>query len=339
MEEILLIVDSEGKFRQDIQCWDGIDLKKYISVIETNGYKIKLTNYDEIINGIGIKNIVGKKIFYTSSQKLKYKEYMDDILFELSKDNELIPRYEIFKAHENKTYQELYKQRIGINSLDSYSFGCLKDICKYEHNIKFPVVLKLLTGAGGAGVTLAKNFTELETKIKNNTEEKFNLSFEVKKLLKKYVFKKRYHEGFYGIDKNIGRYMLQEFVPNLNEDWKVLVFGEKYYVLNRKTRENDFRASGSGKLSYLEAPLEVLKFAKECFTKLNIPVASFDVCIDSNQKCYLVEYQGLHFGPYTLMYSNWYYENKNDIFIKKEGKSDLAKEYAGAHINFLKRSN
>lgn len=335
MKEILLVLDGEEMFRQELHQWQGIDLDKFISKFEEEGYKISITNYDELINKRDLNNLKEKKIIYTSSQKLNYKSYIDDILFELSLENQLMPKYEIFKAHENKSYQELYKNRTGLNSLKNYSFGCLKDIYKYKEELEFPIVFKSLTGAGSLGVSLAKNFSELEEKVKKETLRKDSLEFKAKKLIKKNLIKSKYDKEFYEIDKYIGRFLLQEFVPNLENDWKILIFGDKYYVLNRKVRKNDFRASGSGKLDYVEPPKEVLEFAKECFEKLDMPLASLDVCMDKNKKCYLIEYQGLHFGPYTLINSEWYYEYQNKGFIKKEGKSDLAIEYANAYIKYL----
>jgi len=46
------------------------------------------------------------------------------------------------------------------------------------------------------------------------------------------------------------KFIVQEFIPDLSNDWKVLVFWDKYYVLRRKNRPNDFRASGSGLFSF-----------------------------------------------------------------------------------------
>lgn len=148
----------------------------------------------------------------------------------------------------------------------------------------------------------------------------------------------KYNSDYYEyIEANTKRYLLQEFVPDLEEDWKVLIFSDKYYVLNRKIRENDFRASGSGKLEYIEPPEEVLYFAKDCFKKLDVPFASLDICMDKNKECYLIEYQGVHFGPYTLINSEWYYKYDKSCFIKKDEKSDLAIEYAKSYIKYLER--
>lgn len=336
MKEIYLIVDNEGKYRQGLY-YQGIDLEKFENKIKKMNYKLKIKNYDEILNQIGINEIRNKIIFYTSSQKSEYKKYLDDILFELSKENQLIPNYEIFKCHENKSYQEIYKKRIGLHSLNSYSFACLNDLRKYKQKLNFPIVLKTLSGAGSIGVSLENNYIDLEKKVKKMNKPVNMLEFQVKKYLKKNILKKYYFETYYKEDFYIGNYILQDFVPNLKEDWKVLIFGDKYYILNRKIRENDFRASGSGKLSYIEPPIEVLEYAKKCFEKLNVPFISLDICIDNNNECYLIEYQGLHFGPYTLINSEWYYEFINDIFVKKICKSDLAEEYAEAYIKYLEK--
>ena len=75
------------------------------------------------------------------------------------------------------------------------------------------------------------------------------------------------------------KFIIQSFVPDLKDDWKVLVYNEKYYVLNRKIRKNDFRASGSNIFDFEKDPPEgLLEFSKNLYEEFDVPYASFDIC-------------------------------------------------------------
>ena len=58
------------------------------------------------------------------------------------------------------------------------------------------------------------------------------------------------HKNYVRESWNRGKIVVQEFIPGLKNDYKVLIFGSKYYVLYRRVREGDFRASGQGLLEY-----------------------------------------------------------------------------------------
>lgn len=139
-------------------------------------------------------------------------------------------------------------------------------------------------------------------------------------------------------EKYFGRIVLQEYVPDLECDWKVLVFGNKYYALRRNVRKNDFRASGSGLFAFEIPDDRILDYAKSVYEKMNVPFLSLDLCMDKNGKVYLIEFQGLHFGPYTLINSPHYFTYQ-ESWEKVEAKSALAEEYANAVASFIMKEN
>lgn len=74
----------------------------------------------------------------------------------------------------------------------------------------------------------------------------------------------------------------------------MLVFGEKYYILRRKVRKNDFRASGSGKREFPEyltdVECQVLDLAYKAFCEIDTPLLSIDIAHDG-EKCHMIEFQ------------------------------------------------
>jgi hypothetical protein len=125
--------------------------------------------------------------------------------------------------------------------------------------------------------------------------------------------------------------VVQDYIPNLKEDYKILVFGSRYYVLTRKVRPNDFRASGSGLLSFDPACDELLSYAEGVFRTLGEPFVSLDVA-NSGKEMHLIEYQVLNFGPYALVNSPGYYERcaLNGDWQFFEGKACIESEFARA---------
>lgn len=330
---IYVLVDYRGLYRQDISRSRGIQLDTAIKVFEESGYRVIKKTFSEMANS-DISEISGCYIFYTSSESLEYKEYIKGIVYELGKNNVLLPDFDMLMCHEDKCYQELLKKRKKIESLHAECFGCVKELEEKKESFQYPVVMKQYSGAGSISVFKAetsKQLIKIAKKMNRNKEfYEYYAKFWYKKLKGKLDSEYQYD------DSHLGRLVVQEFVPNLENDWKVLVFGKKVYCLYRGIRENDFRASGSGKFKYETPPVEILDFAYDVFERMNVPFLSLDLCMDKDKKVYLIEFQGVHFGPYTLINSEQYYV-KEDTWVTKEGKSDLAKEYAAAVIEYIEK--
>ncbi|EKG2058556.1 hypothetical protein O2N19_004786, partial [Escherichia coli] len=130
-------------------------------------------------------------------------------------------------------------------------------------------------------------------------------------------------------------YVLQDFIPDLNSDYKVLVFGNKYYVLKRNVRDNDFRASGSGKFVFEDVSEKFLSFARKVIEFLHTPYASLDI-VERGDGFGCIEFQCVHFGPYTQLNAEYYYEFKNGKWIREKNNYTLEQVYAEALVDFLK---
>jgi len=131
------------------------------------------------------------------------------------------------------------------------------------------------------------------------------------------------------------KFIVQEFIPNLSNDWKVLVYWDKYFVLRRKNRPNDFRASGSGLFSFDETvDQRLLDAAREIRQIFDVPMISLDLSI-SNNRVVLIEFQFIYFGTSTLEESPYYYENDNGNWEKKLGESSLEDIYSYSIVSYI----
>jgi hypothetical protein len=105
--------------------------------------------------------------------------------------------------------------------------------------------------------------------------------------------------------------------------------------LYRGVRDNDFRASGSGKFEFRkELPEGMLDFAYSIKEYFNVPNISLDIGFDG-EKFHLIEFQFLYFGTKTLEKSQFYFERIKDQWIVKDEKSCLEEVYVKSVINYI----
>lgn len=335
-KEILLILDSNHNYLQKVHQYESIDVEIFMRELERLGYKVHQTNYFDV--ALNIDKIKNKNIVYTSNQDINYKKYIEDIIYILKKDNFIIPGYDSLIGHENKAYQELQRKNLHLDSLKSYLISSINDLNKIE--INYPIIVKRPNSCSSKGVFLANNEKELK-KIINTKFIKKDYNYyllNLKKIMKKILHKKDDWTLYKLSDYHYTRFILQEFIPNLDGDYKILVYGNKYYGLKRGIKKGDFRASGSGIHNYKEEiPKEVLDFARSCFLKLDIPFAGFDIAIDAHKKCYLIEYQSIHIGPVTLIHSEKYYTYEKNKWQRHQEESILEEEYARAIDLYFKK--
>lgn len=328
--------------------WMGLDYKKIKDELENKfNFQVEIIPFAELQNHLDTipQNSV---LFYSSVYNQEYLRYIQDTIRYISlkrSDIVLLPNQDQLNSLENKGYQELYKDLLGIEKVEGTYFGDIDEILQNE-NVNFPFVLKLLKGALSSGVRLIRDEKELEefrNKIKKKTLKE-KIAFEINK---KNSFKKDSNlspvqnllsSNFEDVFSKRIPVVMQKFVPGLECDYKILIFGDKYFVVQRGIRENDFRASGSGKLNWVVPPFEVLDFAKILKDKFFIPFISLDIGIDSNKNCYLFEYQGTAFGPATLTAGKQYFFF-DEHWQQCEGSFDLEKEYAYAINNFINENN
>ena len=334
MRKILFVLDSDNKFRGNLPTSKSLDVKKIIKLFEKSGYSVEKTSYNKIVNNKKYENYF---VIYTSSQLSDYKLYIDDILFDLNNNNILVPRYSIFKAHENKSYQEILKKQIGIKSNNGKIYASRKDLLEDGKTFNYPIILKTISGAGSKGVHKINSIDEIDPTYDKISFHHKSLFFNFKRKLKQ-KFNIKYDKYWYDNQRQHSYVAIQNFIPNLDSDWKILVFNNKIFFLNRGIKENDFRASGSGLLNFDKHPSDnILNFAKSIFEKLDVPFISLDIAEDEKNKCHLIEFQGLHFGPLTLTKSKGFYSKEKESWKYTKTSSNLEEEYVNSYIKFIER--
>ncbi len=334
MNNIIILVDDRGFFYSSTREDGGsLDVQKLKKNLETLNYNVEVKSFYEI----EFHNIYKDKIILyqsTEDPDLKYKDYIEDILLGLKNSGAiLIPDFDKFRAHHNKTYMEILREIYDLNkdtNICSKKYGTIEEFKRDIEKHIFPVVIKPGAGSRSRKVYKAVNIRDAITKARKVSKTPTLTNF--KRATKAFFNRKDYKP----ISNYRGKFIVQNYVENLRGDYKILVYADKYYILERQNRTNDFRASGSGKFSFPEnPPIDLLDFSRNIFNKLRTPFASFDIALKNNQP-YLIEFQFVSFGQYTLEKSLFYFKNKGGIWKKIKETSDLEKVFAESVDKYIK---
>ena len=311
----------------------GMDKKLIKDTFEESGYKVNFIEFSQLDLS---QNYNNQYFLYTSSEDIDsyYKDYIEDIILHLSLNGAImIPDFKFLRAHNNKVFMEFLGKSHNDSTLDSFSFGTFEDLEEFvELNpIKFPLVIKSAKGAVSSGVALTFNKEDLFKKAKNISRSK-NFMNEFRDYLRSIR-----HKGYIRESKYRKKFIIQEFIPDLENDWKIYFFGEKLYVWFRYVRDNDFRASGSGLFEFNEnvpIPNGLFDFAYGIYKKYDVPFISLDVAFDG-KSFHLIEKQFLFFGKNGHHYSDYYYMIEENKWIKKDNIDTIEKVYVDSIIKYI----
>ena len=334
-ETIYILLDYDGRFYSE---WDKkeFNLEKFIKCLGRQGAQVVPVRFCDIdFSSMDFKD---KIILYSSAEAKYYKDYVEDILLGIiHQGGILIPNYYLFRAHHNKAFQEVYKEIFNFGNLKGRAYGALVEFINRLQNLNWPKVIKSSDDAGGKNVFLAKNLNSalrIAKKLSNSHDSILKRWFLQSRAIVAAKLGIRNKERIYR--NNTKKFIAQEYVPDLRDDWKILVFADRYYALNRKVRKRDFRASGSGKFSYAHCPPGLLDFAKDIFSKLDTPYAAFDIAFDGKEY-YLLEFQAVFFGLYTVLNADSYYVKEDEVWTKKPKELSIEEEISDSILKFIKR--
>ncbi len=287
----------------------GMDLEKLSKGLLQYGIEAQFLKFSEVYSK-PISFWDGLPVFYTSSEDIGYyyKSFIEDVIFYLELNGALlVPEYRFLRANNNKVFMEFLRKSSGLSvSLKTHLFGTLEELLMADEEWVYPVVIKLSEGAMSETVDIANSRHELIRKL-----TKMTLTTSPKEEFKEFVRKYKY-PGYIRESRNRKKFILQEFVPGLNADFKILNFGDLFFCFKRPTRRNDFRASGSGNKNYLygiEAGVsdKLLDYAKQITDLLKTPFLSMDI-VDFNGVFHLLEFQAVYFGTVGVIKSKGHYE-------------------------------
>lgn len=209
----------------------------------------------------------------------------------------VFPDFKTCWHFDDKVGQKYLLESIGAPYIPTYVFYDKSEALKWADDTIWPKVFKLRGGAGAANVKLIKNKSEASRIISKAFGKGFssvNRTADFKDRIKTFIRKKDFKSLGIAI-KGLGRLFVptdfekrngresgyvyfQEFIEDNSYDIRVIVIGEKAFAIKRNVRENDFRASGSGKIDYDKDLIDIrcVQIAFETSKKLDAQCLAYD---------------------------------------------------------------
>lgn len=340
-KQILLLCDPRGwfwkKYNEQNQT-ESLDVDLLRSTLISAGFAVAVANIAQLDFD---KNYRGIYVLYTSSEDFNggTKSFIEDILVWLEIQGAiLIPAYPYLRAHHNKVMMELLRQSFpdsDLKTIHSQVYPSRQVALRQTH--PWPAIVKSASGAGSQGVSMAasnRQFSRITRSLARMTGWEMGALFAIRNFIRKIK-----RQG--PINYHNSKFVVQNFIPNLDGDYKVLAFDCHYFVLHRQNRPHDFRASGSGQFIAVN-PAEIeglLDFARQCKQSIDSPFISMDLAFDGKSH-HLIEFQCVSFGLKALTLSNGYYKcDEAGKWQYVETKSSPELEFAAAIQNYLRQKS
>jgi len=351
MKQIIILTDELDAFlvsKADFRNFTSMDVLKISKWFRERDYDVRVCKFSELDLSVNYQDFY---FLYQTSEApgAFYKRYVEDLVYFLEKQGAvMMPCHEYLKAHHNKVFMEFMRMRFdddALKTIKSTCYGSWVDALTYDKG--FPAVIKHASSSAGAGVYLAHNRKEYKkyiekagrTIIASGLRDLVITSFKnlVKKTIK-FLYPSR--KGYVQLDTSpvSSALVVQNFIPGLSGDYKVLYFGGRFYCMYRKNRRNDFRASGSG--MFFQVPdneLEgVLDFARKLTLEIDFPIIGMDIGFDG-KSYHLIEFQMIDIGTSALQRSKFWHEYQSGKWVKFEGNSCLEEEFSRSFDFFINR--
>lgn len=342
MKKLIILTDEESEFlisKSNFRYFTSMDINKIRKYFISRDYDVTITKFSQLDISQDFKGVY---ILYQTSEApgAFYKRYIEDLIFTLEKRGAVtLPPHNLLKAHHNKVFMEFIRSGFkdeSLKSIKSQCYGSWMEALNY--NSGFPVVIKQASSSGGAGVFLARDKNEYKRRVRKAGKVIIAgslmalISYYCKKAIKKTILvlhpeKSKYVK--YDVSPLSTSLIVQTFVPGLSGDYKVLFFGGKYYLMYRKNRDNDFRASGSGRFHQVpEGEHEgILNFAHKLEKEIDFPIIGMDIGFDGKEY-HLLEFQVIHIGTSALHRSKCWHVFHEGGWVKYDGVSDLEEEFS-----------
>lgn len=276
-----------------------------------------------------IKQIKGYDVFMWHHHHGVFKDVIaaKQIIFSLEHAGiKVFPDFKTAWHFDDKVAQKYLLEAIDAPLVPSYVFYEKEEAINWANQTCYPKVFKLKGGAGSTNVQLVRTRAEALKLIDKAFGKGFAQFDRLNNFKERYNKYKSGQDTLLGVAKGAGRLVIptnfskqqspekgyiyfQEFIPNEGFDIRVVVInGEKAAAEKRFVRENDFRASGSGKFSYDNISSEVIKISFEIAKTLNLQSVALDFVIDKNNNPLIIE-MSYGFGTKGINGAPGYWDN------------------------------
>lgn len=243
------------------------------------------------------------------------------------------PNLNTCETFDDKVAQKYLLEACGLPLVESHIFYTIDAATAFLDNCEYPLVTKLAGGAGSSNVSLIHNKDEGLKVCKKRFDSYYRISSnwgreKSPRQAVRYLIKEG-NQRFLGEDK--GYIYFQRFLPNNSYDIRVTVIGEKAIIFKRYVRDNDFRASGSGKIDYnvSDEDKEAIAIGFKVAHTLATQTLALDLAYDETKSLKIIE-MSYGFVSQAVSAAGAYYSEdgsitKESVCVEKEIISLLSK--------------
>lgn len=303
----------------------GFFSERWIEYCEKNNISYKLVNaYSNDI----VEQLSDCDAFMWHHSNYDYRDalFANKLLFSLQQSGKKVfPNFNTTWHFDDKVGEMYLLQSISAPIVPSYIFYTKKEALKWIEEISLPKVFKLRGGSGSSNVKLVKTKKQAKHLIKQAFEKGFSQYDRFAHLKDRYKAYKNGRDSFLGVCKSFARLFIpteyskmhskekgyvyfQDFIPNNTFDIRICVVDDKAFALKRMCRENDFRASGGGRIIYDKNQIDerCVKIAFDVNDKLKTQSIAFDFVFDENNNPLIVEISyGFAANAYDVCEGYW----------------------------------
>ncbi|WP_313504607.1 ATP-grasp domain-containing protein [Kaistella carnis] len=216
--------------------------------------------------------------------------------------------------YENWHYDDKVAQRYLLEAIDaplipSYVFFEEKEALDWAEETTWPKVFKLTGGAGSSNVNLIKDKSQAKKIIQKSFGKGHSIFDQRKYFLEERISKYKQDKSFVSLVKSFYHLLkplnkewvnhiekdyvyFQDFMPNNSYDLRLVVVNQnRIFGLKRYNRKDDFRASGSGNMDFLNNDVDksILQLALDTSVKLKMNSVAYDIVFDPKSNPVIIE--------------------------------------------------
>jgi len=186
----------------------------------------------------------------------------------------VFPDFRMAWHFDDKVGQKYLFEALDIPRLPSYVFVDVAPALEWAATTEYPKVFKLRHGASSSCVRMVRNKHQARRLIHRafgrgisvyspwqNLKDRFYrnqvntpATVELVKGIGRFLYQPRFSHV---LGRQKGYVFFQDFAPGNDSDTRIIVVGDKAFGARRWVRPGDFRASGSGRLSYDREHIDV----------------------------------------------------------------------------------
>jgi glutathione synthase/RimK-type ligase-like ATP-grasp enzyme len=268
--------------------------RKYMAILDHNDINYRIFDFDQgdFLEKIKEINFLIYRWGHGHDEVQRAKAILPVI--ENEAGLKVFPNKETCWHFDDKIRQYYLLQFHGFPVIKSWVFWSREAAMEFANHASYPIVMKLKVGAGSSAVKMIRNQKEAKRHIAllfdRGVSSRFFFEFpkvltvnKIKFYLRKAGLLKPENYLYWQLNK--GYAYFQEFLPDNPYDIRITTIGNRAFGFTRNNRPGDFRASGSGSISYdlSRINMECVKLALKISTQLGFQSMSYDFLYDQDK--------------------------------------------------------